>query len=397
VSSTTGPRVLIAGAAGFTNLGDDAIVTAMVDELREAIPAATFIVAGGGPEHGAESLGERLSAETIAVRDVRAIDAAVARSDLVIVGGGGFVYDYDAIVTPYDFLRGDVTFMYPYYRVALAAAVRDVPLYFYAIGVDSLVTPTGRALTRTVLSLASAISVRDAISLLELRRAGVRCPVVEVTADPAVRIDPPRRPWAERPAGRVVAFVTRPWLRWAGTFTASAGQFHSTYVDWLARAADHAVQAWDATPVFLPGQRYNDDDLETAELVRSRMRHGERSGILAEVADEEQYRAVFASVDAVVSSRLHPLILATTAGTPVVGLAITEKVRAFLVALDADEQLVSPWGASTAHLHAALDRALAEPEPIRARLRAGVERQRAAARRNPILAARLLARASARA
>ena len=39
-----GPRVLIACAAGFTNLGDDAIVSAMVAELRDAIPEATFAV-----------------------------------------------------------------------------------------------------------------------------------------------------------------------------------------------------------------------------------------------------------------------------------------------------------------------------------------------------------------
>jgi polysaccharide pyruvyl transferase WcaK-like protein len=122
-----GPHVLIASAAGFTNLGDDAIVVAMVAELREAIPDATFTVAGGSSDYGTASLA-RLDVETIAVRDIRAVDAAVTRSALVIVGGGGFIYDYDAIVTPYDFLRGDVTFMYPYYRAAVAASVRDVPV-----------------------------------------------------------------------------------------------------------------------------------------------------------------------------------------------------------------------------------------------------------------------------
>ena len=382
-----GGRVVIVGAAGFTNLGDDAILTAMLAELRAALPAASYVVAGGPEDVSEHDVG------WVHVRDIRAVDAAVARADLVIVGGGGFVYDYDAIITPYDFFRGDITFMYPYYRAALAARMRDVPVYFYGIGVDSLVTPAGRALARDVLSQASAITVRDPLSMLELARAGVRAPLVEITADPAVRVAPSAEPWRERPPGRAVAFVTRPWLRWAGTWTDSAARFYETYVAWLAHAADHVVEAWDATPVFLPGQRYNDDDLETAASVVARMRAGERARVMSEIVDEGQYRAALGSVAAVVSSRLHPLILAATAGVPVVGVAITEKVRAFLVATGVAGQLASPWASSRPQLCSAIDRALGEPEPIGDRLRSGLERQREAAERNPQIARELLTRA----
>jgi polysaccharide pyruvyl transferase WcaK-like protein len=379
-----GPRIVIVGAAGFTNLGDDAILAVMLAELREAVPGATFIVAGG-PDRVSGSHG------WIQVRDIRAVDAAVANADLVIVGGGGFIYDYDAIIAPYDFFRGDITFMFPYYRAALAARTRDVPVYFYGIGVDSLVTPAGRALTRDVLSRASAITVRDPLSAIELERAGVQAPLVEVTADPAVRVEPATAEWHDRPPGRVVAFVTRPWLRWAGTWTPSAAQFYDTYVGWLAAAADHVVHAWDATPVFLPGQRYNDDDLETAASVVGRMAAGERARILSEIVDEEQYRAALGSAAAVVSSRLHPLILAGAAGVPVVGIAITEKIRGFLAPAGVHSQLVSPWGSSFPRLRAAIDRAFADPGEIRERVRSGLERQRQAAARNPVIAAELLA------
>jgi len=380
-----GPRVIIVGAAGFTNLGDDAILAAMLAELREALPGATFVVAGGPDESLAE-----FGVQTIAVRDIMAVDAAVSSADLVIVGGGGFIYDYDGRISPYFFLRGDITFMYPYYRAALCASARDVPLYFYAIGVDSLVTRVGQALTRDILSLASAITVRDQISLLELRRAGVRCETVEVTADPAVRLSICAAEWPARPPGRVVAFVSRPWLRWADTWTQSAKQFFDTYVGWLAAAADHAVEVWDATPVFLPGQRYNDPDLETAERVVERMAHGQRARLLSDVYDAEHYQAVLARVDAVVSTRLHPLILATGAYVPVVGIAITEKVRAYLSTLGLHDQVVSPWTASSSQLQRALDRTLGERELIGERMRGGLERQRLAAARNPELARDLL-------
>jgi L-malate glycosyltransferase len=381
-----GARIVIVGAAGFTNLGDDAILAAMLVELRLAIPEARFVVAGGAPDEIETAYG----VEAVAVRDIGALDAALAMADLAIVGGGGFIFDYDGIVSPYDFLRGDITYMFPYYRAALCARARDVPVYFYAVGVDSLVTPAGRALTRDVLSLASAITVRDPLSLLELREAGVRGPLVEVTADPAVRVPPPRAVWDARPKGRVVAFVVRPWLRFAGDWTPSAARHFDRYVSWIAGAADHVAEEWDATPAFIAGQRYADDDLVVAHQVVARMVRRDRAFVVPELDDEEQYRAAFSGADLVVSTRLHPLIVAAAAGVPMVGLAASEKVRAFLALLGLEGQVVSPWPASSAQLRRAVDVGLGDAASIRQTMRAGVERQRVAAARNPEIAVELL-------
>jgi polysaccharide pyruvyl transferase WcaK-like protein len=380
-------RIVIVGAAGFTNLGDDAILTAMLAELRAAFAGAHFTVAGGVPA-------ELPVAEDVTPipLDIGFLDAALSRADLAIVGGGGFLYDYDGILSPHDLLRGDATFMYPYLRAALCARARNVPLFFYGLGVESLVTPVGRALTRDVLSLADAITVRDELSLRELRDAGVSGPV-EVTADPAVRLDPPATSWPSRPAGRVIGFVPRLWLRFSGAWTHDAEERFERYCAWLAAAADHACDVWQATPVFLAGQRYNDDDLEAGELIIARMRHGERAVLLAAVESLESYHAVLASLDLLVSTRLHPMILAATAGVPTVGVVVSAKIVAFLARLGLEHLAVWPWGASGQQLCAALDSCFREGEELRARLRDGIVEQRAAARRNPELAARLVAAA----
>jgi polysaccharide pyruvyl transferase WcaK-like protein len=374
---------VIVGAAGYTNLGDDAILTAMLGELREALPGAWFTVASGNPQ----SVG-KLGVETIGL-DTGSLDAALVRADLAIVGGGGFIYDYDGILSPHDFLRGDSTFMYPYYRAALCARARDVPLFFYALGVESLVTPVGRALARDVLSLADAITVRDALSLCELRGAEISAPI-EVTADPAVGYRPSPQGWKDRPAGRVVAFVARQWLRFSGGWTESAEQYFDRYCAWLADGADHAVEQWDATPIFLAGQRYNDDDLGAAERIVARMRNKERAVVVSDVASLEQYYAVLASADGVVSARLHPIILAATAGVRSVGVVVSAKITAFLFALGMGELALSPWAASIPRLRAAIDTVLATEISLRARIEQGMNRQREAARRNPALAAQLL-------
>ena len=115
-SSAPSPRVVIVGAAGFTNLGDDAILRAMLAELRGVLPGPAFIVAGG-PHPVAEP-----GIEWIHVRDIRAVDAAIARADFVIVGGGGFIYDYDAILTPRDYFRGDIPVTRPMTELEISEA-----------------------------------------------------------------------------------------------------------------------------------------------------------------------------------------------------------------------------------------------------------------------------------
>src|SRR4051812_48281678 len=176
----TGPRIVVVGAAGFTNLGDDAILAAMLAELRAAIPAARLTVATGDPDSLAVAAPPG-DANVMAIPlDDNAITAALPGADLLIVGGGGFIYDYDQRISSYNFLHSDPSLFYPHYRATLTAHSLGIPVHFYGIGVGPLLTAAGRGLTRTILSLASAITVRDPLSLIELHAAGLRSPVPEL-------------------------------------------------------------------------------------------------------------------------------------------------------------------------------------------------------------------------
>jgi polysaccharide pyruvyl transferase WcaK-like protein len=392
---TKSPRLVLVGAAGFTNLGDDAILAAMLAELRVACPGAHFTVATGDP---AAFAGD----PTLGGADVRlipfadeAIAAALADADLLIVGGGGFIYDHDARISAHNFLHGDTSLFYPHFRALVVAHALGVPSQVYGIGVGPLVTAAGRGLTRTILGLAGAITVRDPLSLLELRAAGLDRADLAVTADPALGL-PPVAPTATEPAGRVVGFVARGWLQQGGGWTTPGAARHERYLDWLATGADYAVERWDATPLFLPLQRRYDDDSASAARVIARMRHGARARIAAGLIGYRDLQIALAGLDALVSTRLHPLILGCAAGVPPIGIALSPKVRAFLGGLGLGELALSPWLARDADLRAALDRALSTPAPIRATLSAGLTAQRSAAARNPQLAATLLRRATGR-
>ena len=270
-----------------------------------------------------------------------------------------------------------------------------MPSQIYGIGVGPLVTAAGRGLTRTILGLADAITVRDRLSLLELRAAGLDRADLAVTADPALGLPAvdPRGPTHE---GRVVGFVARGWLQQGGGGTTPGAARHERYLDWLAAGADYAIERWDATPLFLPLQQRYDDDRASAARVIARMRHGERARIADGLTGYRELQATLAGLDALVSSRLHPLILGSTAGVPPIGIALSAKVRAFLGDLGLAELALSPWLARDADLAAALDRTLGAPAPIRARLQERSATQRDAAARNPQITATLLGHKVAR-
>lgn len=384
-------QIVIVGASGFSNLGDDAILAAMVAELRETIPGVHLLIATGDPAMLTTASLWGGSDVTPLPFDDAAIAQALMRADLLIIGGGGFIYDYDARISTLAFLHGDSSLFYPHYRAIVTAHTLGVPIHLYAIGVGPLVTAAGRGLTRTILSLASAITVRDPLSLIELHTTGLRQPVPELTADPALGLAPiaARMP-AENPP--VVGIVARAWLRLGGDWTASGRQRFERYIDWLAAGADYAVERWGATPLFLPLQRLYDDDREVELQIIARMRHGERARLLADLGDFRTLQAILGGLNALISTRLHPLILAGLAGVPPIGVALSPKVHAFLQTLGLPQQSISPWRACDADLRAVLDRALGDPEPIQAQLHVGIAAQARAAARNPMIAAALLAK-----
>jgi polysaccharide pyruvyl transferase WcaK-like protein len=88
--SESGRRVLIAGYYGFGNTGDEAILAAMLEDLRALMPELEVCVVSGDPLETRASHG--VSAVTFT--DLAGIRDAAERADLLILGGGGLFQDH---------------------------------------------------------------------------------------------------------------------------------------------------------------------------------------------------------------------------------------------------------------------------------------------------------------
>jgi polysaccharide pyruvyl transferase CsaB len=299
-------RILVSGYYGFGNAGDEAIL----DALAAGLPQHRLTVLSGDPastraEHGLQAIPRQ---------SLRHVVHAIRDADLVVSGGGSLLQDATGPRSV------------PYYLGVLWLARRmGRPFVVYAQGVGPVRSPWRFRMLR-LLDLAEAITVRDEASAALLRRAGIRRPPLEVTADAALALPRPARD-PERGTLRrlglpaappVFAFSVR---RWQG----------DGFVAAVAAAADGLLRRFGGSVVLVPMQF--PEDVAACEVVRARMR--EPAAVLDRRLATQGMLDLFACFDLVVGMRLHALIFAALAGTAPVGLTYDPKVDAFLHAIGA--------------------------------------------------------------
>jgi polysaccharide pyruvyl transferase CsaB len=348
-------RVVLSGYYGFGNLGDEAVLAAMLAALRPRLPHASFTVLSGDP-----SSTERQHAVTAVPRVGPAGARALSGADLFVSGGGSLIQDATSV-------RSAVYYL----GVLQTGRMLARRAMVYAQGIGPIRRPWLRSVTARVCNGIDLLTVRDDDSRRLLQECGVRRPV-EVVADPvfALAAAPPAHAAAllGPPTGPRIGVALRPWADDGYVGPLLAG----------LRVLRDAVGAEIVVLVFHPAK----DEALSVRVAR------EFSGrLIAGVAPEEML-AVIGSLDLVVGARLHALICAVAAGVAPVGLAYDPKVDALARQIGVGTLL--PVGSlSAASAAQALSAAWSERADTRVALRARLPALRAAALRAADLAAAL--------
>ena len=384
-------RLLIAGYYGHRNIGDEAILHAMLEELRRAVPRVAVTVVSGDPaatrrDHDVDAVYER--------NWLGLIDAA-ERCDLIVLGGGGLLQDYHGVDpnTLLSRVHWGLTFFAAF--PALATLMRR-PFMLCGVGVGPLTSADGMKYTRLILERADAATVRDADSLHALQTRGAVTDHVRVTADPAFLIEAAaiergrellRRAGVPPTASCVIAVAVRHWEIGVGT-----DQWQAS----LAQTLDRLVDAHEAAIVFVPFQSSIEDDLTddvaVAHEVCGRMRHSAAVAMCEPDLSPSEVQSVLAACTLVVAMRLHAVILGANAYVPVVALAYDPKVGATMRQLGMGDYLVGLGEATTDSLFQLLTTALAGRAQLQQQLRDALVPLRAAARQNTESVVELLSR-----
>ena len=300
--------VLVCGAYGRGNAGDDAILEAIVAELRELDRDLPVWVLSRSPKD---------TRMTYRVNSIYTFAFPrflwrMGKTRLYINGGGSLMQDVTS--------RRSLWF---YLFTISAAKCLGNRVIMYGCGIGPIHSPSNRRLAaRTLQKNVDAITLRDTHSKAELEDMGVSRPKILLAADPTVIL--PAAPsevvdgllenQGMDPQGRYIGFTLRPWPGF------------EEKVPVFAAAADYAYRRYGFTPVFLPIEKRL--DVGAARQVAALMNCPYH--LLTQTGSSAHTIGLFSRMKVVVSMRLHGLVFAAGQGVPLVGIVYDQKVSSFL-------------------------------------------------------------------
>jgi len=335
----SGPKIGITGSYCGLNLGDEAILHSILDQLRHELPDAEITVFS----RNAEDTKRRHKVDrAVPVRKLSRAEVVpeIERLDLLLFGGGGILYDADART---------------YLREVLVAKEHGVPVMLYAVGAGPLSDPNVQTAVREALDGVAAITVREKSAQQLLEEAGVRREVI-VTADPALLLKAEPLPrnilkieGLDNGKRLIGMSVREPGV-------AAPDLDPNVYHGLLANAADFMVDRFDADVVFVPMER-SVLDSQHSHAVIAKMLRAQRARVLNGEYTSGQLLSLMSHFSFAVGMRLHFLIFAALRGVPFVALPYAGKVAGFLEDLKLPTpplNLVNP-GRLCAHLDESWD------------------------------------------
>jgi polysaccharide pyruvyl transferase CsaB len=374
------PRILICGAAGYGNIGDDAILEGMLAQLRGTLEAQFTVIGGDGLARAAD----RLRITALQHEDEAAWLQAIEDADLVLIGGGGLLYDSTFIPRLDDLLRPRSQWLYQSVKIASAARAAGKTVALYGIGVGPLLTDAGRRAARFVADCAEWSTTRDAPSANALVALRVPSSRIYPACDPAMFLpSSPPDTAADWLTARGLDRLPRPWIMlnvrpWP-VFPDSphARERRGSLYAGLSRMADLVMSVSAGSVLLLPLQIAGEDDRAALTAIEEAADRRERVRLLDPAADPALAQAIMGAADVLVGMRLHSLILAANAGTPFVALSYDPKVDAFAAEMSSGARCFSIENLSPDDIASSVNNALAERDDIRAQMATAVERMRA--------------------
>ena len=329
--------VVICGAYGRGNAGDDAILEAILQEMRAIDPDMPMTVLSKDPKS------TRLTYRVRAIHrsNLPAWLMAMHQAKLYINGGGSLIQDVTS--------RRSLWF---YLHNISAAKRAGCKVQMYGCGIGPVTRDSHRRLAAKILNrYVDVITLREPDSLAELRAMGVTEPEILLTADPALTLS--KAPEDEidsvllragiPPHGKYICFALR---RWKG-FEEKAPLFGA--------AAEYAYRTYGLTPVFAAVEKHLDPGAGQMAARGLSVPHY----FLDDAGGAGTIIGALSRMELVVSMRLHALIFSAGQGIPLAGVVYDPKVSAFLRYIG-QELFVDLQDLTEADLRHMIDRCVAQ-------------------------------------
>ena len=300
--------VLICGAYGKGNAGDDAILEAILRQMRSIDTDMPICVLS----HNPKQTRLRYHVGAVHVFNPFSFWPVMRRTKLYLSGGGSLIQDQTS------------TRSLKYYLLSIWLAKQaGCRVLMYGCGIGPVNVPANRRQAARVINrCVDAITLREDLSAVELRSMGVTKPKVYVTADPALLLQPGSTGAVDGfllnnnldPNGQYALFVLRPWKGFE--------RKKQAFVD----TANYVNRRYGLTPVFFALEPSR--DVAPCKEVASELAC--ESHLIEAPYDETLIIGMMKKMRVVVSMRLHTLIFASSVGAPLVAVSYDPKVTGFM-------------------------------------------------------------------
>lgn len=312
------PDIVLSGYYGFGNLGDESLLDIITDSVAETIPGVKLAALTKDPkkEEG------RTGLACISRFNVMAVSRNLNRTKMLISGGGSLLQDATS--------KRSLSY---YAGIMKFAEQSGAKVCVLANGIGPINYESNKALACRVVSDADYVSVRDADSKAELVTLGVDGDKINVTADPAFLI---------KPCGEAALSKTLSELGICGDYFAVSvrplkggrkGAYqltdddkkiaHEVFTLCKEISAKHGL-----TPLLIPMQE--EQDLEICSLICEKLASAGVKNSIYKPENASEMIGILKGAQFIVGMRLHSIIFASSAGTPVIGMSYDPKVKSMM-------------------------------------------------------------------
>ncbi len=294
-------KTVMLGYYGYGNSGDDALLGAIINDIKEIDQSFSPIVLS----HNVSSTQKAYNVECANRFNIKQVIDAFKRSKVLILGGGSLIQD----------VTSTKSLLYYLWCIRLAKRY-GLKVMLYANGIGPIVKEENKKRTAAVLDTVDVITLRDEESAQILTELGVTKPQITVTADPAFSFvgqsDDISKDFGIE--GEYVCMSVRNWP-----------ESDTKVIAGIAQMADYISQKYSLTPVFVPMQF--EKDLNPSKIIASKMTQS--AVVIHKKLSVKQIISLVKYSKAVVAVRLHMLIFGAALAVPSAGIEYDPKIRGF--------------------------------------------------------------------
>ena len=301
-------EILISGYYGFKNSGDDALLEAIIKDIKKYKESPNITVLSANPKETMKKYRVRAINRFGAIKLIKHMNNA----GMLISGGGTLIQDATS------------TKSLIYYLAVIRLAIRrGVKVMLYSSGIGPLRNEGNILRAKKVLNDVDVITLRDPESRDELTRLGITKPQISVTADPVFGIED-----YNPTAGRAILnmFGVPENKRTMVVSVRKTKDTNQKIEATLARLCDYAAEKYNCAVVFVPMQINKDEQI--SRNIREKMTNP--SYVIDRRMSVSQIISIMASSDACIGMRLHSLIYSAIGNVPIMAISYDPKIESFM-------------------------------------------------------------------